>query len=82
MYCLILFNKEITRNKPEMEKVGYPSESTRHIYQHIVPPTYGLYNGCIGQHSVIFGEQLGGYPPKGTLGHVPLKITLNDVGSP
>ena len=28
--------------------------------------TYGLYNGCIGQNRVIFGEQLLGYPPKGT----------------
>ena len=38
-------------------KVGYTSKSTRDIYQHI-PPIYGLYNGCVGQYGVIFGEQL------------------------
>ena len=57
----------------QLEKVGYPWESTRHIYQHI-PPIYGLYNGCIGQDGVIFGEQLLGYPAKGTQ-HFPLKVT-------
>ena len=47
-------------------KVGYPWESTRHIYQHI-PPIYGLYDGCIGQYNidqyrVLFGEELLGEP--------------------
>ena len=32
-----------------------------------MPPIYGLYNGCIGQYRVISGEQLLGYPPKGTI---------------
>ena len=45
-------------------KVGYPSKSTRDVYQH-VPPIYGLYNGCIGQYRVIFGEQLPRVPSRG-----------------
>ena len=58
-------------------KVGYPSKSTRDIYQHI-PPIYGLYNGCMGHYEVIFGEQLPGYPPKGTQ-HFPLKCSTAKV---
>ena len=46
-------------------KSWVPWESTRDIYQHI-PPIYELYNGCIRKYGVIFGEQLLGYPPKGT----------------
>ena len=38
---------------------------------------YGLYNGCIGQYGVIFGEQLSGYPPKCTE-HFPLKVGIFD----
>ena len=52
-------------------KSWVPWESTRDIYQHI-PPIYELYNGCIRQYGVIFGEQLLGYPPKGTQ-NFPLK---------
>ena len=58
-------------------KVGYPSKSTRDMYQHI-PPIYGLYNGCIRQYEVIFGEQLPGWPPKGTQ-HFPLKCSAAKV---
>ena len=43
-----------------------------------IPPIYGLYNDCIGQYGVIFGEQLQGYPPKGTQ-HFPL-IHLQNFG--
>ena len=43
-----------------------------------IPPIYGLYNDCIGQYGVIFGEQLQGYPPKGTQ-HFPL-IHLQSFG--
>ena len=32
-------------------KVGYPWENTQKIYQHI-PPTYGLYNGFMGQYGL------------------------------
>ena len=32
----------------------------------LIPPMYGLYNGCIGQYGVIFWGQLLGYPPKCT----------------
>ena len=64
------------------KKVGYPSKSTRdiYIYQHI-PPIYGWYNGCIGQHEVIFGEQLPGYLPKGTQRSpcVPLKKAYMNI---
>ena len=52
-------------------KSWVPWESTRDIYQHI-SPIYELYNGCIRQYGVIFGEQLLGYPPKGTQ-NFPLK---------
>ena len=47
------------------EELGTLTGSSRYIYQHI-PHIYGLYNGCIGRYGVIFGEQLLGYPPKGT----------------
>ena len=33
---------------------------------HLSGPIYGFYNGRIGQYGVMFGEQLLGYPPKGT----------------
>ena len=49
----------------QIRQVGYPWESTRDTNQHM-PPTYGLFDGCIGQYRVIFGEQLLEYPPKGT----------------
>ena len=65
---IILPTPKLTR--PSKGKVGYPSKSTRDIYQHI-PPIYGLYDGCIGQYGVILGEQLLGYTPKGTQ-HFPL----------
>ena len=70
--CISIFEYlEISKGK-----VGYPSKSTRDIYQHIPPIyIYGLYNGCMGQYGVIFGEQLSGYPPKGTE-HFPLKISI------
>ena len=58
-------SKQTVRPWKSKGKIEYPWESTRDVYQHI-PPTYGLYSCCIGQYGVIFGEQLLGYPPKGT----------------
>ena len=49
----------------QREKLGTLGESTPDIYQHI-PPRHVLDNGCIGQYGAILGEQLLGYPPKGT----------------
>ena len=57
-------------------KVGYPWESTPDIYQHI-PPRHVLENGCAGQYGAILGEQLRGYPPKGTQ---QFPLTLDFVG--
>ena len=56
-------------------KVGYRWESTRDIYQHIPPTTYGLYNGFMGQYGAMSWEQLLGYLPKGTQ-HFPLSCCL------
>ena len=60
------------KNLPNL-KGGYTSKSTRDIDQHI-PPIYGLYNGCIGQYGVLFGEQLPRVPSQG-YPTFPLKIS-------
>ena len=43
----------------QMEKLG-TLERVPYIFNNIyrIPPIYGLYNGCTGQHGVILAEQL------------------------
>ena len=64
-------HKFTSNQREKLGTLGRVPDIYTNIY-HQYNPIYGLYTGCIGQDGVIFGEQLLGYPAKGTQ-HFPLK---------